>query len=135
MWFRNAWRTPGVARTAASTSAAITEAFSPPRPRTSIQRRGPLLLLRRAGGPPIASIAMPAAARVNAETSGAARANDLPMLAATLPPSRAVPAVVPTATAPTVTAMRDPAAAARNGAVTRPKPGRPRRVIILFTIP
>ena len=76
--------------------------------------------MRRAGGPPIASIAMPAAARVNAETSGVARASDLPMLAATLPPNRAVPAAVPATTALAVTAIRVLAAAARNGAARSP---------------
>ena len=89
------------------------------------------MLVRRAGGPPIASIATPAAARVKAETSGVARANDLPMLAATLPPSRAVLAAVPVMTALAVTVIRALAAAARNGAVNRPKPGRPGRV---FTV-
>ena len=133
--FRKAVRTPGVARTAASTSVAIAEACSPPRPRTSIQRRGPLVLLRRAGGPPIASIAMPADARANAETSGAARAMDLPILTATLPPNRAVLAAVPATTALAVTAIRVLAAATRNGAASRPKPGRPRRVITVFTLP
>ncbi|EUA89348.1 hypothetical protein I551_4177 [Mycobacterium ulcerans str. Harvey] len=54
---------------------------------------------------------------------GVARAKDFPMLAATLPPSRAV--------LPAVAASRAPA---RSGAVTRPKPGR-YRVIELFTLP
>ena len=93
-----------------------------------------LVLLRRAGGPPTASMATPAAARVNAETFGAARANDLPMLAATLPPDRAVLAAPPATTAVAVTARRVPAAVARNGAASRPKPGRPRRVINVFTL-
>ncbi len=117
---RNAVCTPGVWRTAASTSPAMAAASSPLKPRTSIQRRRPLVLQRRAGGPPIASTATPAAARAKAGTS---RAKDFPMLAATLPPSRAV--------LPAVAASRAPA---RSGAVTRPKPGR-YRVIELFTLP
>ncbi len=77
-------------------------------------------------------MAAPAAARVNAGRSGAARDNDLPMLAATLPPSKAVPATVPAANEPTVTAIRAPSVAARNGAASRPKPGTPRAVMDMW---
>jgi hypothetical protein len=77
---------------------------------------------------------MPAVARVNAGTFGAARANDRPMLAATLPPNRAVLAAEPATTALAVTAIWVLAAATRNGAANVPKPGRPRRVITTLTL-
>jgi hypothetical protein len=56
------------------------------------------------------------------------------MLAATLPPNRAVLAAEPATTALAVTAIRVPAAATRNGAANMPKPGRPRRVITTLTL-
>ncbi|EUA04988.1 hypothetical protein I547_1080 [Mycobacterium kansasii 824] len=75
----------------------------------------------------------PAAARVNAGISGAARDNDLPMLAATSPPSRTVPTAAPATAVPAATVLRVPAKAARSGAATRPKPGRRPGPISLFT--
>ena len=67
---------------------------------------------------------MPAAARVNASTSGAAPASDLPTFVTTLPPSRAVPPAAVAATAVAVMASRVPATAARNGAPSNRKLGR-----------
>ncbi len=117
--------TPGTARTAASTSSAMASASGPDSPRTSIQRRAPRRLVRRCGGPPTASTAIPAAARPAVRAPGIAPRARSPTRTAVLPPSNAAPPASPAAVA-----------VSRIGAVSNPPtPGRPSLNDMSKTVP